>query len=159
MRCLHLHALRSIREVLDDVCALSHIAVDFLNQMASRTPKISCRRAIRLTLDDRRFFDGATFILPNAQLATSLSFIFSPRAFSCHNVMGERASPGGSNGWDSPSVSHHRVLSVCMAPRTRMMSAPKIDNVCQSLGLATIIANTATTMERPIISPATKLPA
>jgi len=38
-----------------------------------------------------------------------------------------------------------------------MTSAPKIDNVCQMLGLATIIANTGTTMERPIISPATKL--
>ena len=192
--------------------------------MASRTPtENSRRRAIRLTLVYGRFLDGATFVLPNVQLATSLSPIFLPHAFSCHNMSGERASAGRWNGWDSPSVSCHRVLSVTLnniasksfasstlrnlsrsarwaplpgrvgpslmdqpnvvsdasgsrfvasqfqglvvtatssaIPRARMMGAPKIHNVCESLGLATIIANTATTMERPINSPATKLPA
>ena len=38
------------------------------------------------------------------------------------------------------------------------MSAPKFHKVCQTPGFATVIANTATTMERPIKDPATKLP-
>lgn len=50
------------------------------------------------------------------------------------------------------------VTATSVTPRARM-GAPKINHVCQSLGLAAIIANTATTMERPIKSPATKLPA
>jgi hypothetical protein len=40
-----------------------------------------------------------------------------------------------------------------------MMGAPKTKNVCQSLGFATTIANTGTTIERPIKRPAMKLPA
>jgi len=40
-----------------------------------------------------------------------------------------------------------------------MIGAPKTKNVCQSLGLATIIANRGTTIERPIKRPAMKLPA
>src|SRR5690348_16532184 len=123
MRCWHLHSLKSIRELLDGVCALSHIAVDFLHQMASRTLRETRAVGIRLTLGHRRFFDGATFILPNAQLATSLSFTFSPRTFSCHYVMSERASPGGRNGWDSPSVSCHRVLSVRLNEHAAFRSA------------------------------------
>src|SRR5207244_3034022 len=52
------------------------------------------------------------------------------------------------------------VMTTCsVIPRTRMIGAPKTKNVCQSLGLATIIAKTVTTIERPIKRPATKLPA
>src|SRR6266581_8905779 len=52
------------------------------------------------------------------------------------------------------------VMTTCsVIPRARMMGAPKTKNVCQSLGLATIIAKTVTTIERPIKRPATKLPA
>jgi len=40
-----------------------------------------------------------------------------------------------------------------------MMGAPKIHNVRQSLGSTAIIADTATTMESPIKSPAMRLPA
>src|SRR5689334_6592453 len=91
------------------MCAVTHSG-RFLASGGFPTEN-SRHRATRLTLVDGRFFDGATFVLPNAQLATSLLSILAPHAFSCHNVMGERASPGGGNGWDSPSVSCHRVLS------------------------------------------------
>jgi hypothetical protein len=40
-----------------------------------------------------------------------------------------------------------------------MMGAPKARNACQSLGFATIIANTGATIERPIKRPAMKHPA
>jgi hypothetical protein len=201
------------------MCAVTH-SVDFCFRWLPGAHGNSRCRAIRLTLVYGRFLDGATFVLPNVQLATSLPSIVLPHAFSCHNLIGERVSAGGWKGWDSPSVSCHRVLSVTLnniasksfasstlrnmsrsarwaprlgrvgpslmdqpnvvsdasgsrfvtsqfqglvvtatssvTPRARMMGAPKIHNACESLGL---IANTATTMERPINSPATKLPA
>jgi hypothetical protein len=40
-----------------------------------------------------------------------------------------------------------------------MMGAPKTHNVCQPSGSAIIIANNGTTIERPVKSPAIKLPA
>src|SRR5207237_2385134 len=52
------------------------------------------------------------------------------------------------------------VMTTCsVIPRARMIGAPKTKNVCQSLGLATIIAKTVRTIERPIKRPATKRPA
>ena len=46
-----------------------------------------------------------------------------------------------------------------VSPRARMTGAPKAHNVRHSLASRTISADTVTTMERPIKSPATKLPA
>jgi len=52
------------------------------------------------------------------------------------------------------------ITTTCsVIPKARRIIPPKIHNVCESLGLATIIANTTTTMERPIKTPATKLTA
>src|SRR5437867_7190478 len=66
---------------------------------------------VRLSLIHGRFLDGATFVFPNVQLAPSLPSIFSARAFSCHNIVDELASTERWKGWDSPSISCHRMLS------------------------------------------------
>jgi len=83
-----------------------------LRCMASRTRwKTRAVAAVRLRLSHERFLDGATFVFPNVQLAPSLPLIFLARAFSCDNIVDELASTGPWKGWNSPSVSRHRMLS------------------------------------------------
>ena len=68
-------------------------------------------RAMRSALVYGRLPNGPTFVFPIVQLATSLRSNFSPRAFSCRNMIGKLASAGEWKGWHSPSVSRHRMLS------------------------------------------------
>jgi hypothetical protein len=86
------HSPKPVREVLDLICALSHIA----------------RLFSRLSFTQCRSLDGTALVFPNVQLALSLLCIFlAARTSSCRSKAREHRSTGGWKGWGRCCVSRH----------------------------------------------------